>query len=433
MSHELIGAIGFGIIVILILAGTNLAFTLVIAGLVGFTMVGGWTGALANLAILPFERMTNYQFTVFPMFMLMGSLVSYGGIGDDAYKMAKAWFGHIKGGLAIATIGACGLFAAVQGTSLAGSLVMGKISYPEMRKAGYAMPLSAGVISVGGTLGILIPPSMGFIMIGIMADMNIGQLFLSGIIPGIIVVTLYMLTIYINCRLNPAIAPSLPAAPWKERWSSIRLTWPVVLLFLLVMGGIYGGIFTATEAGAIGAFGALAIAMIRKTMTRKAFANSLWDTAKMMGMIIAVLAGVFIFNAFLAITQLPTLLSDFLIGLPISRWFILIIILFFYIIMGMFFDVLSILILTIPILYPAIQAMGFDLIWYSVLMVRIIEIGEISPPFGINLFGLKGVIDAPLTTIYRGVIPFLIADLVSLVIFICIPVLSTYLPYSMMS
>jgi tripartite ATP-independent transporter DctM subunit len=432
MSHEVIGAIGFGIIVVLILLGTNLAFTLVIAGLVGFTLVGGWTASLSNLAILPFERMTNYQFTVFPMFMLMGSLVSYGGIGDEAYRMAKAWFGHIKGGLAIATIGACGLFAAVQGTSLAGSLVMGKISYPEMRKAGYSMPLSAGVISVGGTLGILIPPSMGFIMIGIMADMNIGQLFLAGIIPGVIVVSLYMLTIFIICRARPSLAPSLPPAPWKERWSSVRLTWPVVLLFLLVMGGIYGGVFTATEAGAIGAFGAFAIAIVRRKMTRKAFANSLWDTAKMMGMIIAVLAGVFIFNAFLAITQLPTLLSDFLIALPLSRWLILIIILIFYIILGMFFDVLSILILTIPILYPAIQAMGFDLIWYSVLMVRIIEIGEISPPFGINLFGLKGVIDAPITAIYRGVIPFLIADLCSLVLFICIPILSTFLPESMM-
>ncbi len=213
---------------------------------------------------------------------------------------------------------------------------------------------------------------------------------------------------------------------------AVRLTWPVVVLFLLVMGGIYGGVFTATEAGAIGAFGAFIIAIVRRKMTRQAFSSSLWDTARMMGMIIAVLAGVFIFNAFLAITQLPTVISDFLIGLPFSRWFVLIIILVFYIILGMFFDVLSILILTIPILYPAIKAMGFDLIWYSVLMVRIIEIGEISPPFGINLFGLKGVIDAPLSQIYRGVIPFLIADLVSLVIFMGFPILSTYLPYAMM-
>jgi len=363
MSHPIIGAIGFLIVVVLILAGTNLAFTLIIAGFIGFTLIGGWTASLANLAILPFNRMTNYSFTVFPMFMLMGSLVSYGGIGDDAYKMAKAWFGHVKGGLAIATIGACGLFAAVQGTSLAGSLVMGKVAYPEMRKAGYSMPLAAGVISVGGTLGILIPPSMGFIMIGIMADMNIGQLFMAGIIPGIIVVTLYMITIYVVSKLNPSAAPSLPKAPWKERWGTVKLTWPVVALFLLVMGGIYGGVFTATEAGAIGAFGAFVIAMVRGKMNRRAFSSSLWDTAKMMGMIIAILAGVFIFNAFLAITQLPTVISDFLIGLPFDRWFVLILILIFYIILGMFFDVLSILILTIPILYPAIRAMGFDLIW----------------------------------------------------------------------
>jgi C4-dicarboxylate transporter DctM subunit len=282
-----------------------------------------------------------------------------------------------------------------------------------MRKAGYSMPLAAACVSVGGTLGILIPPSMGFIMIGIMVDLNIGELFIAGILPGILVVTFYMTTILIMCRINPSLAPSLPKAPWRERMASIRLTWPVVLLFLLVMGGIYGGIFTATEAGAIGAFGALVLALARRQMSRQAFWNSLWDTARMMGMILVVLAGVFIFNSFLAITDIPFRLGEFLAGLPLSRYGILVIILLIYIILGMFFDVIAILVLTIPILYPAMSALGFDLIWYSVIMVRIIEMGEISPPFGINLFGLKGVIDAPLGTIYRGVIPFLIADAIA--------------------
>jgi C4-dicarboxylate transporter DctM subunit len=432
MSHIEIGLIGCAILVILILIGMNLAFTLVIAGFIGFSLIGGMQAALGNLAIIPFDRMTNYSFTVFPMFMLMGSFVSYGGIGKEAYEMARAWFGHLKGGLAIATIGACGAFAAVQGTSLAGSIVMGKVSYPEMRRAGYSMPLAAACISVGGTLGILIPPSMGFILIGIMTDLNIGTLFIAGILPGILVVCFYMATILIMCRFNPSLAPSLPKAPWRERMATLRLTWPVVFLFLLVMGGIYGGVFTATEAGAIGAFGALILALVRRQMSRQSFWNSLWDTARMMGMIIVVLAGVFIFNAFLAITEVPLKLGEFLSSLPFSRYGVLVIILIFYIILGMFFDVIAILVLTIPILYPAMQALGFDLIWYSVLMVRIIEIGEISPPFGINLFGLKGVIDAPLGAIYRGVIPFIISDFFNLALLVAFPVISTFLPERMM-
>jgi C4-dicarboxylate transporter, DctM subunit len=431
MSPLEIGFIGCAVLIALIFMGMNLAFTLIISGFIGFALIGGVEAALGNLAIIPFDRMTNYGFTVFPMFMLMGSFVSYGGIGTEAYTMARAWFGHLKGGLAIATIGACGAFAAVQGTSLAGSIVMGKVAYPEMRRAGYSMPLAAACVSVGGTLGILIPPSMGFIMIGIMTDLNIGELFMAGILPGILVCIFYMGTIAVLTRINPSLAPSLPSIPWKQRISSLRLGWPIVLLFLLVMGGIYGGVFTATEAGAIGAAGALIISLAKKQMSRRAFYNSLWDTARMMGMIIVVLAGVFLFNAFLSITELPFKLGEFLAGLPLSRYIVLIIILIFYIILGMFFDVLAILILTIPILYPAIDAMGFNLIWYSVLMVRIIEIGEISPPFGINLFGLKGVIDAPLGAIYRGVIPFLLADVVNLAVLVAFPVISTIIPETM--
>ena len=216
MSHIEMGIIGFVIMVVLILLGTHLAFTLIIAGTIGFALIGGWQAALGNIAIIPFDRMSTYTFSVLPMFMLMGSLVSYGGIGAETYQLARTWFGQLKGGLAIATIGASGLFAAVQGTSLAGSIVMGKVAYPEMRKAGYKMSMAAGTISVGGTLGILIPPSMGFILIGIMTDLSIGQLFMAGILPGILVVIFYMATIYIWCKVDPSIAPTMPKTTWKE-------------------------------------------------------------------------------------------------------------------------------------------------------------------------------------------------------------------------
>ena len=432
MSQTEIGIIGGVIVVVLILMGTHLGLTLLIAGFIGFALIGGWGAALGNLAIIPFNRMSDYNFTVLAMFFLMAAFVSQGGIGKEAYQSARAWVGQFKGGLAMATVGGCGLFAAVAGSSLAGSIVMGKVAYPEMRRAGYDMPLAAGVISAGGTLGILIPPSMGFILIGIMAELNIGQLFMAGVFPGLTEVIFYMAALYIVCKIKPQLAPGGIKVTWRERAASIKQVWPIVLLFLVVMGSIYGGVCTVTEAGAIGAFGALIIAVARREMTRQGFWFSLLDTARMMGMIVVILAGVFLFNAFLAVTQIPNTLGEFMVGLPISKWAILAIILLVYMVLGCFFDVLAIVILTIPILFPAMEALGFDIIWWSVITVRIIEIGQITPPFGINLFGLRGVIDAPLSAIYRGVIPFVIADVLNIAMLCAFPIISTFLPYSMM-
>lgn len=432
MSQTEIGIIGCVIVIVLILMGTHLGLTLLIGGFIGFALIGGWHAALSNLAIIPFNKMTDYNFTVLAMFFLMAAFVSQSGIGREAYESARAWVGQFKGGLAMATVGGCGLFAAVAGSSLAGSVVMGKVAYPEMKRAGYDTPLAAGVISAGGTLGILIPPSMGFILIGIMAELNIGELFMAGFLPGISEVIFYMLALAIVCKINPKLAPGGVKTTWKDRGASIKRTWPVVLLFIVVMGSIYGGICTVTEAGAIGACGALIIALARKEMSRIGFWHSLLDTARMMGMIVVILAGVFLFNAFLAITQLPNTLGEFLVGLPLSKWGILVIILVVYLVLGCLFDVLAIVILTIPILFPAMEALGFNIIWWSVITVRIIEIGQITPPFGINLFGLRGVIDAPLGAIYRGVIPFVIADVLNIAMLCAFPIISTFLPTKMM-
>ncbi len=431
MNQTEIGIIGIAILSIMLMIGLDVGFSMLVTGFIGFAMIGGWTAALGNMAILPFDSLNNYFFAVLPLFLLMGAFCAEGQIGRDAYEMARTWFGQLKGGLAIATIGACGLFAAITGTTLAGSLVMGKVAYPEMRKAGYKMPLAAGVVSVGGTLGILIPPSMGFILIGIMTDLNIGELFMAGIIPGIVVIIFYMSTIVIWSKIDPKLAPTTPRATWKKRIASVRLTWPVVLLFLVIMGGIYGGVFTATEAGAIGAFGALVIPLARRQMSRRALWNSLMDCARMTSMIVILLVGAYMFNAFMAITQIPATFGNFLVDLPLPRWGIMFFILVFYIVAGTFFDPISILILTISIFYPAVKALGFDLIWYSVIMVRLIEIGQISPPAGINLFGLKGVIDAPMGEIFKGVIPFLISDVFNLALLCAFPVICTFLPSMM--
>jgi tripartite ATP-independent transporter DctM subunit len=429
MSQTIIGLIGLGILTVLLLIGMDIGYTMLITGFIGFSLIGGLGPGLSNTAIVTFNAMWDYNFSALPLFLLMGTFVSEGKLGKQAYEMVRAWMGQFKGGLAMATVGASAVFGAISGSSLAGSLVMGKVAYPEMRRIGYKMKLAAGVVSVGGTLGILIPPSMAFIIIGILANLSIGKLFIAGIIPGILVTLFYMGTVYIWCKIDPKLAPAQITKPsLKEKFATLKLTWPVVALFFLVMGGIYTGLFTAVEAGAVGAFGALIIAVAMRQLNGKEFWKSLMDCAKMVAMIIILIVGAYTLNNFLAVTQIPNDFGNWIVGLGIGKWGIMVLIIIFYVVAGTFFDPYSILILTIPIFYPAVKVMGFDLIWYSVIMVRLIEIGNISPPAGINLFGLKGVIDAPMSEIFRGVIPFLFADALNIALLCLVPAIATFLP-----
>jgi C4-dicarboxylate transporter DctM subunit len=433
MSPEVIGFVGFALMIIMILLGVNVAFALIALGIAGLVIIIGVGPALSSLAIISFERASAYDFAVAPLFLLMGAFVSRSDIGKEAYTMARAWVGQLKGGLAMATSVACGLFAACCGSSLASALAMGQIAYPEMKRHHYSDSLSTGIIAAGGTLGIMIPPSMGFILIGILAQLSIGKLFLAGIIPGLICVVTYMLTISILCRINPELGPPSPKTTLKEKVGSLKYTWPVLSLFVLVIGGIYGGVFTPTEAGGVGAFGAIIISLARKQLDGTGFFECLMDTAKMSAMMMALIIGAFIFNQFLAVTRIPFLASEWVVGLGLNRYIILFIILFLYIILGLIFDVYAIMILTIPIIFPTMTAFGFNPIWYSVIMVRIIEIGLCSPPFGMNLFGLVGVVKVPIGVLYRGVIPFLLADVFNVAVLILFPALSTFLPEVMLS
>lgn len=432
MSGIEAGLIGFAVIIILVLLGVNVAFALIMAGFSGLIAIIGIDPALASLATVPFERATSYDLAVLPLFLLMSAFVSGASIGKEAYEMAHAWLGQLRGGLAIATTGACGIFAACCGSSLASAVAMGKVAYPEMKRYNYDDRLSVGTIAAGGTLGILIPPSLGFILIGILTGISIGKLFISGIIPGIIQMLFYIGTIYILCRINPSLGPALPKTTLKQKFVSIKLTWPIVGLFLLIMGGLYGGVFTPTEAGGIGAAGALAISLVRRQITGSKFAWCLLDTAKMSSMIIALIVGAFIFNQFLAITRVPNIASEYIVGMGLNKYLVLFLIIILYIILGMIFDIQSICVVTVPIIFPIMTSIGFDPIWYGVIMVRLMEIGLISPPFAMNLFALAGVVDVPLSTMYRGIIPFLIADAFNLVLLIAIPSLSTFLPNMMM-
>jgi C4-dicarboxylate transporter, DctM subunit len=288
-------------------------------------------------------------------------------------------------------------------------------------------------VAAGGTVGILIPPSLGFILYGILTQNSIGKLFLAGIIPGILQIVIYIVVVYILCRIHPSMGPAAPKIAFNQKVKSLGLVWPALLLFFLVIGGMYGGVFTATEAGAVGAFGALILSLAKRSLKLKGFWNSLTETAKISGIIILLLIGAYFFNGLLSVSRIPNIGSEFLVGLGLNKYVILTIILVIYVIMGMFFDSYSILVITVPVLYPAILAFGFDPIWYGVIMVRVIEMGLISPPFGINDFALSATANIPINKVYRGVIPFLISDVFNLIILVAIPVLSTYLPYMMIT
>jgi C4-dicarboxylate transporter DctM subunit len=434
MSPAMAGLVGFGLMMVLVLMSVNVSFAIIISGLVGLSLTIGIGPALSSTAILAFERSTDYTFAVIPLFMLMSAFIATSDIGKNSYEMSRAWMGQARGGLAMATVGACALFAACTGTSMAGAIAFGKISYPEMKRHGYQARLSLGCIAAGATMGILIPPSMGFILIGILTQISIGKLFIAGIIPGILQMTFYVTLIFLLCRFHPEWGPAGPKTNMKEKIGSLRLTWPVILLFLLIIGGMYGGIFSATEAGAIGAFGALVIALVQRHLTRASFIDCLLDSAQVTGMIIALVIGAFIFKQFLAISRVPFEFSDYIASIGINKYIVLFLLIIVYIIMGMIFDIYAIILMTVPIIFPTMTALGFDPIWFGVIMVRMMEMGDITPPFGFNLFALAGTLpDIRIQDLYRGIVPFFITDLLHVALLVAVPTISTFLPELMLS
>jgi C4-dicarboxylate transporter DctM subunit len=428
------GLICFCLMMVLVLLSVNVSFAIIISGFIGLALIIGVQPALSSMAILAFERVTDYTFAVIPLFMLMSAFIANTDIGKEAYETSRAWIGQAKGGLAMATVGATGLFAACTGSSMAGAIAMAKIAHPEMKRYGYESKLALGTVAAGATLGILIPPSMGFILIGILTEISIGKLFIAGIIPGILEIVFYIITIFILCRFNPKLGPAGPKTTVKHKIGSLRLTWPVVILFVLIIGGIYRGVFTAAEAGAIGAFGALLISLAKRQLTRASFVESLLETAQITGMMIALIIGAFIFKQFLAVTRIPFAFSDYVAALGINKYLIVALLVFVYILLGMIFDIYAIIVMTTPIIFPTMEALGFSPVWFGVIMVRLMEMGEITPPFGFNLFALAGTIkDVKITDLYRGVIPFLIADVLHVALLIAIPALSTFLPEMMIT
>ena len=421
--------IGIGVPVVLMALGMPIAFAMLIAGSGGIVAVVGLKPALGMLGQLPVSTTTQFELSVVPMFVLMGIFVGRAGMSRDLYAACHAFMGHRRGGLAMATVMACGGFAAVSGSSLATAATMAKVSMPSMRQYGYADSLASGAIAAGGTLGILIPPSVILVLYGIMTSSDIGLLFIAGIIPGLVAIALYMAAVAVVTRLNPAAGPRAERSDWAARWRSLTRVTATGLLFILVIGGIYFGVFTPTEAAGVGAFGAFAFALWRRALTLRTFLDSVTEAARTTAILFFVLVGALVFRNFVNLAGLPDALQQLIVGVGVSPTGAIIVMMLIYIVLGCFLESLSMVLLTVPIFFPLVISFGFDPIWFGIIVVMVTELSLITPPVGLNLFVIKTTVgDISLKTIYRGILPFVAADVVRLAILIAFPALVLTLP-----
>ena len=428
MNPFYIGIIGIAIMILMLFLGVHIGVAMSLVGLCGVFYLTSLKTGLPVIATVFYSNMASYMMSVVPLFVGMGILCSYSGMSKGLYSTAYKWVGSFRGGLSVATIAACAGFAAVSGTSVGTAATIGTIALPEMKKYNYDDKLATGCVAAGGTLGILIPPSTIFIIYGLLTEQSIGKLFVAGILPGILLSLLFIITIFLITRKDSLLGPPGPKTSLREKITSLKDVWPVLILFLIVIGGLYAGIFTPTEAGGIGAFLALFIGIITKNMNwgnlRKAFLEATHTTA----MIFLILIGAMIFNVFMAVSQFPTELSNFLSGLDVNRYIIFSGIVCIYLILGCLMDSFAMLVLTIPVFYPIIKGLGFDPIWFGVIIVIMMEQGLITPPVGLNVYVISGLVkDVPMGTIFRGIFPFWIAMIVCVLILTIFPQIALFL------
>jgi tripartite ATP-independent transporter DctM subunit len=401
-------------------------------GVVGFGMIVGFDPALKLLAQSPIRTATDAGFAVIPMFLLMGTIASASGMSGEMFHAANSFLGHRKGGLGMATIAACAGFAAISGSSVATAATFSAVAYPEMRRFNYPQSFSTGVIAAGGTLGAILPPSLVLAVYSLITQQDVGRLYIAGIIPGVLAVIMYITTIFLLGAARPNFLPKGPVSSWGERAAAVRGVWAITLLFLFVIGGMYGGAFTPTEAAAMGAGGAFLIAVARGRLTMRQFLDCLMRALRTSAAIFSILIGALLFGYFLTITQTPQNVTEFLTGLGLGRYGVLLVIMLMYLVLGCVMDAMAMVILTVPIIFPVITALGFDPIWFGVIIVMTVELGLIHPPVGMNVFVIKSVVrDVSIGTIFMGVIPFVVTDIIRLAILIAFPILSTWLPEHM--
>ncbi|MEM7693805.1 MAG: TRAP transporter large permease [Pseudomonadota bacterium] len=416
-------------LLVLILLGMPIAFAMGLVGTVGLVAILGPRGALSVAGSTLFDTGLSYTLSVVPLFILMGNFVTRAGLSDKLYAACYAWLGARRGGLPMATALACGGFSAVCGSSLATAATIGKVALPSMRQYGTSDSLAAGVIAAGGTLGILIPPSVILVIYGVTTNTNIGALFIAGVVPGLLGILGYLAAVRITCAINPAAGPRGPKTTLAEKLEATLGVSGILALFALVIGGIYLGVFTATEAAGVGAFGAFLIALVSGRLTLKTFGEALAETASTTTMMFTILAGALIFANFVNIAGLPAALTRLLEASDLSPLMVLLAILGVYLVLGMVLESLSMILLTVPIFAPIVAGLGYDLIWFGILVVVMTEISLITPPVGLNVFVLKSVMpDVPLGAIFRGVVPFILADILRVILILMVPGIALWLP-----
>ena len=431
MSSIEIGGLGIVGFLLLLSLGMPIALSFATAGIMGIIAIQGLGPGLNLLGQSFYTWTSSYVLTTIPLFVLMGQFAFRSGISGDLYNAAYRWIGRLPGGLALATNIACTGFAACTGSSVASAATMTVIAYPEMQKANYDPRLSTGCIAAGGTLGILIPPSTIFIVYGIITETSINELFIAGILPGLLISALFCVLIWLMCKRNPELGPPGEPFSWKEKISSLRGVCWMLGLFLIVIGGLYVGLFAPSEAGTIGAFGAFAIALAKRGLTKAGFLTTLKETVQFTSFALLILVGAMIFSNFLTFSGLPEALTSWIITLPVSPLVILLIILALYIPLGAIMEPLDTILLTIPIVFPIVVKLGFDPVWFGVLIVIISELSLITPPVAMNLYVVQGITKIPLQVISRGVIPFLIVLVIGLIILVSFPEISLFLPRTM--
>lgn len=435
MSGVTIGFLMGGLVLVLLVLRVHIAIAMLVAGGLGYAMVAGIDPLFNYAKTMAFARYSVYDLSVVPLFLLMGNLASRGGLSRRLFQATNAFLGHYRGGVAMSAVGACAGFGAICGSSLATAATMGQVALPELRRYNYSPALATGALAAGGTLGILIPPSVVLVIYAVLAEQNVAAMFMAALVPGLLAMAGYMVAIAIYVRVSPGSGPAAPRMNWAQRWQTIREVWPIVLVFVTVIGGIYGGFFTPTEAAAIGTMATGTLAIITRELTLKGMLQAAFDTASATAMIFLILLGADLLNAFFALSQMPTATAQWVLGADLPPMLVLLMIVLIYLVLGCVMDSLSMILLTIPIFLPIVMGLDFwglgptdKAIWFGVLALMVVEIGLITPPVGMNLFIINSLAkDVPMKETYKGTIPFILSDLVRTGILMLVPGLSLWL------
>ena len=424
-----VGITAFLVLIFLLAITVPIGVAMMLCGVGGLAMIIGLVPSLSLFGTTVMQSVVTYDLSIIPLFILMGALASRSGLSQELYDAFNAWLGGFRGGLALATVGACGAFAAICGSSVATAATMSKVALPEMKKYRYSDSMATGSVAAGGIIGILIPPSVILVLYGLLTESSIGDLFIAGFLPGILTIIVFMIVISIVTRLHPESGPVGEKSTWKQKLNATLKTWAITALFATVIGGIYFGVFTPTEAAGVGAFGALFIAFSRKRLNREMMKETLLETGQTSAMIFTILIGAITLNNLVIFSGLANALADFVSGLDMSPATVMLIILLMYLIMGCFLDALAMILLTVPIFYPIVLDLGYDPIWFGIIVVMVVELGLITPPIGMNVFVIKGMVQSvPLVSIYKGVLPFVIGQVVLIIAVFLIPEIALWLP-----